>query len=131
MRRPLVIYDFATAPFWISFMRTKFSCLFYQCSSVWAWHHLRFDDIVPAAGQRHVQPGQLVQVIVLQAHTLALKTGYKQCCVSGMFIPNPDFYPSRIPDPGSRIPDLGSRIPDPKTATKERGEKNLLSYLFM
>jgi hypothetical protein len=31
-------------------------------------------------------------------------------------IPDPDFYPSRIPD-------LGSRIPDPKTATKERGEK--------
>jgi hypothetical protein len=28
---------------------------------------------------------------------------------SGMFIPDPDFYPSRIPDP--------------KTATKERGEK--------
>jgi hypothetical protein len=38
-------------------------------------------------------------------------------------IPDPDFYPSRIPDPGSRIP-------DPKTATKDRGEKNLLSYLF-
>jgi hypothetical protein len=35
-----------------------------------------------------------------------------------MFIPDPDFYPSRIPD-------LGSRIPDPKTATKERGEKKL------
>ncbi len=33
-----------------------------------------------------------------------------------MFIPDPDFYPSRIPDP--------------KTATKERGEKNLLSYFF-
>jgi hypothetical protein len=32
-----------------------------------------------------------------------------------MLIPDPDFYPSRIPD-------LGSRIPDPKTATKERGE---------
>jgi hypothetical protein len=31
-------------------------------------------------------------------------------------IPDPDFYPSRIPDPGSRIPDA-------KTATKERGEK--------
>jgi hypothetical protein len=31
-------------------------------------------------------------------------------------IPDPDFYLSRIPDPGSRIP-------DPKTATKERGEK--------
>jgi hypothetical protein len=25
-------------------------------------------------------------------------------------IPDPDFYPSRIPDPGSRIPDPGSRI---------------------
>jgi hypothetical protein len=33
----------------------------------------------------------------------------QQCCESGMFIPDPDFYPSRIPDP--------------KTATKERGEK--------
>jgi hypothetical protein len=42
----------------------------------------------------------------------------KQCCGSGMFIPpDPDFYPSRIPDP--------------KTARKERGEKNLLSYLFL
>jgi hypothetical protein len=33
-----------------------------------------------------------------------------------MFIPDPDFYPSRIPDP--------------KTVTKERGEKKLLSYFF-
>ncbi len=31
-------------------------------------------------------------------------------------IPDPDFYPSRIPDP--------------KTATNERGKKNYLSYLF-
>ncbi len=62
-----------------------------------------------------------------------------QCCGSWMFIPDPGyyFYPSRIPDLGSRIPDLGSRIPDlgsripdPKTATKERGGENLLSYLF-
>jgi hypothetical protein len=39
-----------------------------------------------------------------------------------MFIPDPDpdFYPSRIQDPESRIK-------DPKTATKERGEKNVLS----
>jgi hypothetical protein len=28
-------------------------------------------------------------------------------------IPDPDFYPTRIPDSGSRIPDLGSRISDP------------------
>jgi hypothetical protein len=26
-----------------------------------------------------------------------------QCCGSGMLIPDPDFYPSRISDPGSRI----------------------------
>jgi hypothetical protein len=38
-----------------------------------------------------------------------------------------------IPDPVSwflPIPNPGSRIPDPKTATKERGEKKLLSYFF-
>ncbi len=29
------------------------------------------------------------------------------------------------------IPDPGSRIPDPKTVTKERGEKNFLSYFFL
>jgi hypothetical protein len=38
-------------------------------------------------------------------------SGSLQCCGSGMFIPDPDFYPSRI-------------------KTKERGGKNLLSYLF-
>jgi hypothetical protein len=59
-------------------------------------------------------------------------------------IPDPDFYPSRIPDPGSRIPDLGSRISDPgsqipdlgsrvsdpKTATKERDEKKFFVRPF-
>jgi hypothetical protein len=38
-----------------------------------------------------------------------------------MFIPDPDFYPSRIP---------GSRIPDPKTGTKERGEKKFVVIPF-
>ena len=41
-----------------------------------------------------------------------------QCCGSGMFIPDPDFYPSRIPDPES------------KTATKERGEKKFVVITF-
>jgi hypothetical protein len=41
-----------------------------------------------------------------------------------MFIPDPDFYPSRIPD-------LGSRIPDPKTAIKERGEKTSCHTFFV
>ncbi len=35
----------------------------------------------------------------------------------GSRIPDPDFYPSRIPDRRFRIPDPGS-----KTVTKERGE---------
>jgi hypothetical protein len=35
-----------------------------------------------------------------------------QCGGSGMFIPNPDFYPSRIPDLGSRIQGL-KKAPDP------------------
>jgi hypothetical protein len=47
------------------------------------------------------------------------------CCGSGMFIPDPDFYPS-----ASRIPDPGSWIPDPKTATKERGEKKICCHTF-
>jgi hypothetical protein len=41
-----------------------------------------------------------------------------------MFISDPDFYPSRIPD-------LGSRIPDPRTASKERGEKKLVVIPFI
>jgi hypothetical protein len=31
MRRPLVIYDFATAPIWISLYMRKKLLLFYQC----------------------------------------------------------------------------------------------------
>ncbi len=45
-----------------------------------------------------------------------------QCCESGMFIPDPDFYASRIPDLGSLIQ---------KQQQKRGVEKNLLSYLFM
>jgi hypothetical protein len=41
-----------------------------------------------------------------------------------MFIPDPDFYPSRIPDPGSRIP-------NPKMAAKERGEKKFVVIPFL
>jgi hypothetical protein len=55
--------------------------------------------------------------------TCMILTYYMQCCGSGMFIPDPDFYPSRIPDPGSRIS-------DPKTAKKERGEKKLVVIPF-
>jgi hypothetical protein len=52
----------------------------------------------------------------------------KQCYGSEKFIPDPDFYPSRIPglvsqisDPGSRILDLGSRIPDLGTQISDLG----------
>jgi hypothetical protein len=51
-------------------------------------------------------------------------------------IPDPDFYPSRFPDPRSRIPDLGSRISDPgsriqKQQQKRGVKKNFMSYFFM
>jgi hypothetical protein len=43
---------------------------------------------------------------------------YNRCVKSGMFIPDPDFYLSRIPDP--------------KTAMKDRGEKKIsFSNLFL
>ncbi len=38
-------------------------------------------------------------------------------------IPDPDFYPSPISNPGSRISDLGSWIPDPKQQQKRRVKK--------
>ncbi len=54
------------------------------------------------------------------------KATKKQCCGSGIFIPNPgsgDFYPSRVPDPGSRIPDLGFRISDPGSRIPDLGSR--------
>jgi hypothetical protein len=41
-----------------------------------------------------------------------------QPCVSGMFIPDPDFCPSQIPDPGS------------KNCNKEKGEKQYVVLPF-
>jgi hypothetical protein len=40
----------------------------------------------------------------------------EQCCGFGMFLPDPEFYPFRIPDP--------------KTKTKERGKKKLVVKRF-
>ncbi len=45
-----------------------------------------------------------------------------QCCGSGMFITDPDIYPSRIPDLGSRIQ---------QQQQKSREQNVLLSYLFL
>ncbi len=41
-----------------------------------------------------------------------------QCCGSGMFIPDPEFYPSRIPDPGS------------KNSNKREGWKKICCHNF-
>jgi hypothetical protein len=43
-----------------------------------------------------------------------------QCCGSGMFIPDPDFYPSRITDLGSRI----------QKQQQERGENKFVVIPF-
>ncbi len=44
-----------------------------------------------------------------------------------MFIPDPNFYPSRISDPGSRISDPGSRI---QKQQQNRGVKKLVVVPF-
>ena len=44
-----------------------------------------------------------------------------QCCGSGMFIPDPDFYPFRIPDLGSRI----------QKQQQKRGAKKCVSNLSL
>jgi hypothetical protein len=80
--------------------------------------------------------------------TTPTKTGSSikmKCCGSRIFIPDPDFYPyripdlgsrisepwSRIPDIGSRIPDLGSRISDLTTAEKEGGGGGFVVLPFL
>ncbi len=55
-----------------------------------------------------------LRVVITLTLTTQPCTG--QCCGSGMFIPNPDFYPSRIPDQ--------------KLQQKRGVKKNLLPYLF-
>jgi hypothetical protein len=39
--RALVIYDFATAPFWISLYMRIFFLLFYQCTVIGIWENSR------------------------------------------------------------------------------------------
>jgi hypothetical protein len=58
--------------------------------------------------------------------SIAKKLTKKLCCGSGILsqIPDPEFYPFRIPD-------LGSQIPDPKTARKDRGEKKICCQTFL
>jgi hypothetical protein len=46
----------------------------------------------------------------------------------GSQISDPDFYPSRIPDPASRIPDLVSRI---QKQQQKRGVKKNLCHTFL
>jgi hypothetical protein len=47
-------------------------------------------------------PTSSIHENILETWKLWVKEGERriwQCCGSGMFIPDPDFYPSRIPDP--------------------------------
>jgi hypothetical protein len=46
----------------------------------------------------------------------------------GSRIPDPDFYPSRIPDPGSRISDPGSRI---QKQQQKREVKKISCHTFL
>jgi hypothetical protein len=57
---------------------------------------------------------------------LQVKVHHQQCCGSGCLsrIPEPDFYPSRIPD-------LGSRITDQKNSNKREGWKKIWCHYFL
>jgi hypothetical protein len=61
----------------------------------------------------------LVSPTALYVTKVPSNKAYKQCCGSGMFVLDPDFYLSWITD-------LRSRIPDPSTATTEKREKYFL-----
>ncbi len=53
----------------------------------------------PSSRTAVVKPG----IRILRQDPKLFRVSGSQCCGSGMFIPDPDFYPSRIPDLGSRI----------------------------
>jgi len=76
----------------------------------------RYPNLLQAGARAETGSGSATQVEFATDSVV-----FVQCCGSGM--PDPDFYPSRIPD-------LGSQIPDPKTATKERGDKKLVVIPF-
>ena len=73
----------------------------------------------PGPGRHHrgegpERAGLLAEIAATEVAIIIISVADPRCLSR---IPDPDFYPSRIPDS--------------KTATKERGEKNLLSYLFV
>jgi hypothetical protein len=67
--------------------------------------------------------GNMIRIVHPGSGSATLRAFFRQCGGSGMFIPDPDFYLSRIRD-------LGSRIPGPKTAMKDRGEKKIVVKPF-
>ena len=77
---------------------------------------------------RSGKPHPLCFLLVLCSYQGVTKRCRLSCSVADpgclSRIPDPDFYPSRIPDPGSRIP-------DPKTETKERGEKKFVIPFYV
>ncbi len=95
MRRPLIIYDFATAPFWI--VRAKETCL--------------YASIVE---ESRTQNGRLFKNILNRDFVFQIffPVNRRQCCGSGMFI-----HPrSSIPDPGL----TRSRIPNPESGSASK-----------
>ncbi len=55
-----------------------------------------------------------------------MSSDFKQCCGSGMFIPDPGSWFLPIPDPGSRISDPGS-----KNSNKREGWKKICCHTFL
>jgi hypothetical protein len=68
-------------------------------------------------------PGLFQEAVPL---TLFFSIKEKQCCGSEMFIPDPDFYPSRIPDPKKAKKNL---IKTSKWQTAVKTSVYLISFL--
>ncbi len=81
-------------------------------------------DADPFAAAALVETGGAAAPVWLYHHLHALLNKYissKQCCRSGMFIPDPDLYLSRIPDLGSRI----------QKQLQKRGVKKIFCHTFL
>jgi hypothetical protein len=102
-------------------IQMRLAAVFANAASRHAWEALKqenFMDLGPSTvtlvfGEGEGAEEELCHTFPLAARSPVLqkmlttdmleKSSGRQCCGSGMFIPDPDFYPSRIPDLGSRI----------------------------
>ncbi len=120
MRRPLVIYDFATPPFWISYIWGKFCFLFYQCSNLLYLPVPLFPslNLFCACTYMYERWGEILQKRWCCIHCCGSGSGFgirsdrHHICGSGLWsVTRRVTYPDPVPDPD---PDLYPFLPNVK-----------------